>query len=310
MLLAEKIKQKAHELGFQKIGFARAEHLEEEAEKLNEWLSRGFHAGMAWMAREPEKRCDPRLLFPPVKTIISVAMNYYTPYEHNEAQNQGKISRYAWGEDYHNLLKKRLHDLLDFIKTLDPEVEGKICVDTSPILEKAWAVKAGLGWIGKHSNLITKDYGSWVFLGEILINVEIQDETKIEPDHCGSCRACIDACPTGAIVEPYVVNSNLCISYATIESRDSEIPEEVADRMHGWLYGCDICQEVCPWNRFQKPSAEEAFKPRYGTTIDLNEIIALEPRDYQLKFQGSPMKRAKLEGLKRNAKAIMRKSKD
>ncbi|MCS6873852.1 MAG: tRNA epoxyqueuosine(34) reductase QueG [Pyrinomonadaceae bacterium] len=302
MDLAEKIKQKAFELGFHKIGFARAEILTEELEFLKAWLSKGFHGEMKWLEKEPEKRADPKQLFPEVKTVICAAMNYYTPYEY--PKQVGKISRYAWGEDYHEVLKKKLHELLAYIKTLDERAEGKVCVDTSPILEKAWAVKAGLGWIGKHTNLITKEYGSWVFLGEILINLEISDSATIETDHCGNCRACIDACPTNAISEPYQLNASLCISYATIELRKAEIPETISKKLEGWFYGCDICQEVCPWNRFQKPTEQEAFKPRANTIVDLEEILSMDEKKYAERFRRSAMKRAKLHGLKRNAKAL------
>jgi len=303
--LAETIKQKAFELGFQKIGFVRAESLTLEKQHLKKWLEEGFHGEMSWMAREPDKRTDPRLLFPEAKTVISVAMNYYTPHRHEESSRKGKISRYAWGDDYHEILREKLSQLLAFIKTLDEKAEGKICVDTSPIMEKAWAVRAGLGWIGKHSNLITKDYGSWVFLGEILVNIEIEDEVSIETDHCGSCTACIDACPTGAILEPYVVDSRLCISYATIELPDAEIPEKIQKNLNGWFYGCDICQEVCPWNRFQKETKERNFHPRnQETSIDLDFILSMTHEEYIKRFRKSPMKRAKLQGLKRNAEAL------
>ncbi|GIU82722.1 MAG: epoxyqueuosine reductase [Pyrinomonadaceae bacterium] len=303
--IAEKIRKKALELGFHKVGFAPAETLMHERDLLEKWLEKGFHGEMLWMAREPEKRTDPKLLFPQAKTVISVALNYYTPFQHEETPKKGKISRYAWGDDYHEILREKLQRLLEFIKTLDHEVEGKICVDTSPIMEKAWAVRAGLGWIGKHSNLITKDYGSWVFLGEILVNIEIEDETKIETDHCGSCTACINACPTGAIVEPYVVNSNLCISYATIELREPELPEKIKENLNGWLYGCDICQEVCPWNRFQKETEENRFHPRNNeTSVSIDSILSMTHEQYIERFRRSPMKRAKLQGLKRNAEAL------
>lgn len=302
MSLARKIREKATELGFQKIGFASVESLTIELDRLRKWLNKGFHGKMSWLEREPEKRCNPKLLFPDARTVICVALNYYTPFEY--PRQTGKISRYAWGDDYHEILKKKLYELLSYIKTLDQKAEGKVCVDTSPILEKAWAVRAGLGWIGKHTNLITKEYGSWVFLGEILINLEIKDDIKIETDHCGSCRACIDACPTGAIVEPYLLDASLCISYATIELRDGQIPKQIAENLSGWFYGCDICQEVCPWNRFQKPSQEEAFKPRNSTVVDIDEILSLEEERYKEVFRKSPMKRAKLSGLKRNAMVL------
>jgi epoxyqueuosine reductase len=309
-LLAEQIKQKAFELGFVKIGFVPAEVLSLEKERLEEWLKKGFHGEMLWMAKEPEKRVNPKLIFPEAKTVISVAMNYYSPHSHDESPEKGKISRYAWGKDYHEVLREKLFLLLNYMKTLDQKVEGKICVDTSPIMEKAWAVRAGLGWIGKHSNLITKDYGSWVFLGELLINVEIEDEAKVEADHCGTCKACIEACPTNAIVQPYVVDSRLCISYATIELRSEELPENIQRNLNGWIYGCDICQEVCPWNRFQKGTKQEEFYPRNGeTSLDLDFILSMSHEEYIERFRKSAIKRTKLQGLKRNAKALKSLSK-
>lgn len=303
--LTEKIRQKALEIGLHKIGFARAEELTDESPRLQKWLDAGFHGEMLWMAREPEKRADPKRIFPEAKTIISVALNYYTPHEHEQSEAKGKVSRYAWGDDYHDVLKEKLRDLLAFIKTLDENADGKICVDTVPAMDKAWATRAGLGWIGKHSNLITKEYGSWVFLGEILLNLELEYETAIEPDHCGNCTACLDACPTDAITAPYIVDSRRCLSYATIELRASELPAEIEKNLNGWLYGCDICQDVCPWNRFQKPTEETRFEPREGNvSADLDEILSLTPERYAARFRRSAMKRTKLAGFQRNAKAL------
>jgi epoxyqueuosine reductase len=306
--LTEKIRQKAFAIGFHKIGFARAEKLPDEARHLRKWLGENFHGEMRWIEREPEKRTDPRLIFPAAKTVISVALNYYTPHEHEESNAKGKVSRYAWGDDYHDVLKEKLGALLTFIKTLDETADGKICVDTAPVMDKAWAARAGLGWIGKHSNLITKEYGSWVFLGEILLNLELEFETEIEPDHCGSCTACLDACPTAAITAPYTVDSRRCLSYATIELRAPELPDEIEKNLNGWLYGCDICQDVCPWNRFQKPTEESRFEPREGNvTADLDEVLRLTPDAYAARFRRSAMKRAKLAGLQRNARALKKK---
>lgn len=299
--LSEKIKQKALELGFVKVGFARAEALDDDRGRLLEWLGRGYHGEMAWMNREPEKRTDPRLIFPEAKTVVSVAMNYYTPEQH---AGDGKISRYAWGDDYHDIVKERLRELLSWIECEEPRASGKVCVDTAPVMEKAWAAKAGIGWMGKHSNLITKELGSWVFLGEILLNVELDYDEPIA-NHCGNCTACIDACPTDAIVEPFVVDSNRCISYATIELRSDELPSDVAPHLSGWIYGCDICQDVCPWNRFEQPSPEPRFAPRLGeTSLGLEQVDSFTPETYAVRFRKSAMKRTKLAGLKRNAKAL------
>lgn len=305
--LTEKIREKAVELGFQKIGIVRAGPLEHEGERLREWLARDFHGEMAWMEREPEKRIDPRLIFAEARSMIVVAMNYFTPHEHGESV--GKISRYAWGDDYHDILKEKLRDLLAWVEAELPEAKGKVCVDTAPVMEKSWAVRAGLGWIGKHSNLITTDHGSWVFIGEILLNLELDFDTEIVRDHCGSCTACLDACPTNAIVEPYVVDSRACISYATIELRDEMLPANITENLNGWLYGCDICQDVCPWNRFEKPSNEPRFEPREGETlIDTERIVNFTPEEYSARFRKSAMKRTKLSGLKRNAKALKEKA--
>jgi epoxyqueuosine reductase len=195
--------------------------------------------------------------------------------------------------------------LLDRIRAAVPEAEGKICMDTSPVMDKAWAVRAGLGWLGKHSNVITTNIGSWVFLGEILLNLELEYDDDVVDDHCGSCTACLDACPTGAIIEPYAVDSRRCISYATIELRDDEMPPEIAGELNGWLYGCDICQDVCPWNRFEQPTAEQRFEPRQGeTTLSTAAVGEMSHSEYAERFRRSAIKRAKLTGLKRNAAAL------
>ena len=305
--LTEKIKQKALEIGFHKIGIVRAEPLTEEGERLKQWLAENYHGEMSWLEREPEKRSNPKLLFPGAESIIVAAMNYFTPHEHDTDETKGKISRYAWGDDYHDILREKLRELFDWIKSEIPEAEGKICVDTAPMMDKAWAVRAGLGWLGKHSNLITKDYGSWVFIGEILLNLELEYEKEIVSDHCGSCTACLDACPTGAIVVPFVVDSRACLSYATIELRSPELPVEITENLEGWLYGCDICQDVCPWNRFEKPTGEARFEPRKGeTSADLDEILSFDHEKYVERFRRSAMKRTKLSGLQRNAKALKR----
>lgn len=306
-----KLKAKAIEVGFHKIGIVRAAELNVEGEHLREWLEKDFHGEMRWMEREPEKRSDPRILFPGAKTVVVAALNYYTPHEHEENAEKGKVSRYAWGDDYHDVVKEKLHLVFDWIKTEKPEAEGKLCVDTAPIMDKAWAVRAGIGWLGKHSNVITKEYGSWIFIGEILLNFELEYDTEIITDHCGTCTACLDACPTGAIVAPYIVDSNRCLSYATIELRSPELPAEITENLNGWLYGCDICQDVCPWNRFEKPTGEARFEPREGNvTADLEEILNLTPETYAARFRRSAMKRTKLGGLRRNANALQKNNKN
>jgi epoxyqueuosine reductase len=303
--VTEQIKRKALEIGFHKIGIVRAEPLQEEGERFKQWLAANYHASMQWLAREPEKRFDPNLIYPEAKSMIVVALNYFTAYEHENSDDKGKISRYAWGDDYHDVLKEKLRELLSFIKSLDETADGKICVDTAPVMDKAWAVRAGLGWLGKHSNVITKEFGSWVFIGEILLNLDLEYETELIADYCGTCRKCLDACPTGAIVEPYLVDSNRCLSYATIELRSPDLPEEITANLNGWLYGCDICQDVCPWNRFEKPTEETRFDPRpENVSADLDQVLALSPEQYAARFRRSAIKRTKLAGLKRNAQAL------
>jgi epoxyqueuosine reductase len=300
------VKARAAALGFQKVGVARAESLTEERARLEEWLARGHHAAMGWMARDTARRTDPRELLEGARSVVAVALNYFTPHEHTNEEGTGKISRYAWGDDYHDVLGERLRALLDSIKELAPDVRGKVCVDAQPSMDKAWAVRAGLGWIGKHTNLITREYGSWVFLGELILDVELEYDAERVEDHCGTCTLCIEACPTGAIVEPYVVDSALCVSHATIELRDPELPTAVASNLSGWLYGCDTCQDVCPWNRFEQPSQEPRFDPRPGNVSPpLEEIINLTHDSYVERFRRSPVKRAKLTGLRRNARALL-----
>ena len=297
------IKKKAAELGFQSAGIVAADSLDAESRHLHQWLDQGFHASMAWMASNIEKRSDPRVLFPNARSVIVTTTNYFTPHEHSDIG--GKISRYAWGDDYHDIVKDKLKALLAWITEQSPETNGKICVDTVPFMDKAWAARAGLGWIGKHSNLITRDVGSWVFIGSIIVDTELDYENSIIDDHCGTCTACLDACPTAAIVQPYVVDSAKCISHATIELRDDNIPADIAENLNGWIYGCDICQDVCPWNRFEEPTPEARFEPRNGeTSLDIEKIASLKHNDYVNRFRRSAIKRTKLTGLKRNALAL------
>ena len=304
-LLSRAIKAHARASGFDKVGIVPASALAPERERLVEWLQKGYHGEMEWMARDPETRTDPRKLFPPARSVVVVALNYYTSNKHTEDPETGKVSRYAWGDDYHDVVGSRLHSLLAWIKEQAPKTEGKVCVDIQPMMDKAWAVRAGLGWIGKHANLITQEFGSWVFIGELLLNLGLEYDEEEVADHCGSCTLCIDACPTAAIREPYVVDSNRCISHATIELRAAEIPHEVAKNLEGWLYGCDICQDICPWNRFEQSTHERRFEPRSGNVnASLSNILELTPDAYGKRFRHSAMKRAKLAGLQRNARTL------
>jgi epoxyqueuosine reductase len=301
--LAENIKQRALFEGFNKVGIVGAESLEDEGRRLKEWLARGHHGEMRWMARDLHKRIDPREIFPQARSVVVVALNYFTPHRHQQSPATGKVSRYAWGDDYHDVVKEKLVSLLAWIKEQEPSAEGKVCVDIQPVMDKAWAVRAGLGWLGKHSNVITQEHGSWVFIGELLLNLDLEYDRERVEDHCGTCTLCIDACPTAAITEPYVVDSNKCISYATIELREPELPEEMD--LAGWLYGCDICQDVCPWNRFEQATSEARFEPREGNVdVELDEVLEFTPETYAARYRGSAMKRAKLAGLQRNARSL------
>jgi epoxyqueuosine reductase len=303
--MSARIRARALSAGFHKVGIVPAAPLDAERTQLEEWLRRGYHGTMGWLARDPKQRTDPRLVMPAACSVLVVALNYYTPHEHAVDPATGKISRYAWGDDYHDVVGGKLKSLLAWIKEQWPAAEGKACVDIQPMLDKAWAAHAGLGWIGKHTNLITREYGSWVFIGELLLNLELAYDTERVEDHCGTCTLCLDACPTQAITEAYVVDSNRCISYATIELRAPELPEAIAHNLDGWLYGCDICQDVCPWNRFQQPTDEPRFEPRAdNVSAKLEEILALTPDTYAARFRRSAIKRAKLAGLQRNARTL------
>lgn len=303
MIRAENIKKKARFEGFNKVGIVGAESLEDEGRRLKEWLARGHHGEMGWMARDVHKRIDPREIFPQARSVVVVALNYFTPHQHQQSPATGKVSRYAWGDDYHDVVKEKLVSLLEWIKEQEPSVEGKVCVDIQPVMDKAWAVRAGLGWLGKHSNVITQEHGSWVFIGELLLNLDLEYDRERVEDHCGTCTLCIDACPTAAITEPYVVDSNKCISYATIELRAPELPAGMD--LAGWLYGCDVCQDVCPWNRFEQSTSETRFEPREGNVdVELEEVLEFTPESYAARYRGSAMKRAKLAGLQRNARSL------
>lgn len=320
--LTNQIKARAREVGFDKVGIVRVEPISEERARLEEWLRRGYHGEMPYLARDPEQRSDPRRLFPNATSVVVVALNYYTPHQHSVSsardevgtacvsgrakETTGKVSRYAWGDDYHTVVGDKLKNLLAWIRGQCPGAEGKVCVDIQPMMDKAWAVRAGLGWMGKHTNVITPEFGSWVFIGELLLNFELDYDDQEIADQCGSCTLCIDACPTGAIVKPYVLDANLCISHATIESRAPEIRADVAPHLEGWLYGCDICQDVCPWNHSPKSTSETRFEPRDGNAnVSLDQIFELDQEAYAKRFRGSAMKRAKLSGLQRNARALL-----
>lgn len=303
--LTENIKAEAKKLGFDLVGITPAERLQEEAERLAEWLARDYHATMYWMERNRERRIDPRNIVEGAQSVISVAMNYYTPHEIVDHPERGKISRYGWGDDYHNILGKRLKLLWEYIKEIEPDAEGRYYVDTGPVMDKVWAARAGIGWIGKHTNLISREFGSWLFLGEVITTLKLEYDIPTL-DYCGTCRRCIDACPTDAIVDEYILDSNKCLSYLTIEHRD-EYPDVIKPDADQWIFGCDVCQDVCPWNiKFAQPSAVEGFQPRPENLNPLLiDIIDMAQEDFSRQFRKSPVKRTKLKGLQRNARAVI-----
>ncbi len=303
--MTSRVKSKALALGFTSVGIASAGILEEEGARLRTWLDRGYQASMGWMARSVAKRSDPRRVLPGARSVIAVALNYYADVPHGGAAGTGKISRYAWGDDYHDVLGAKLGELRDWLVAENPGSDASLYVDTGPVMDKAWAVRAGIGWLGKHTNVITSDVGSWVFLGEILTSLDLEPDDAAE-DRCGTCTLCIEACPTGAIVEPYVVDSNLCLSYLTIEHR-GPVTADVRGRFDGWIYGCDTCQDVCPWNlKFETPASEPSFLPREGFVAPpLEEWRHMDQADFSARFRGSPVKRAKHEGLLRNIDIVL-----
>lgn len=297
----EIIINKARELGFDLIGFSPAEKLQKELGSLEKWLGKNYHAEMKYMERNLEKRKDIRNVFPKAKSVISLGLNYYTPEKYSENHKYGKISRYAWGKDYHLIIWEKLNLLIEDLKNIDGLFEAKTYVDTGPVMDKAWAVRAGIGWMGKHSNIINKKIGSWFFIANVITNFEFDYDLPIE-DFCGSCTACIESCPTNAIIDEYVVDANKCISYLTIENKN-EIPEKFKDKFNNWIFGCDICQDVCPWNnKFSQVTTENDFYSRNNNSeILFEDIKKMDQEEFSKKFKESPVKRAKLKGLKRNA---------
>ena len=293
--------EEAQAEGFELVGFAKAEELKDETSRLEEWLRRGYQAGMKYMERNLEKRRDPSEILHGAKSVISLGLNYYTKEQYPGIKGKGKISRYAWGTDYHYIIWEKLERLEGRLKEIDPDFKSVSYVDTGPLMDKAWAVKSGLGWMGKHTNIINKQYGSWFFISTIITNREFE---YLEPiaDFCGSCTACIDACPTGAIADEYIVDANKCISYLTIENK-GEISGGFKEKFEGWLFGCDICQDVCPWNlKFSAETKVAEFFPADGIKeMDLDEILNMDNSEFKLRFDRSPIKRSKLKGLKRNA---------
>jgi len=291
------IKSEAQRLGFLSCGISKAGFLEDEAPRLEQWLNKQMNGQMSYMENNFDKRLNPTLLVDDAKSVVSLLLNYYP----SEFQNQDsyKISKYAYGQDYHFVIKEKLKELLFSIQSTIGEVSGRAFVDSAPILDKAWAAKSGLGWLGKNSNLLTQKVGSFYFIAELIIDLELEYDNATT-DHCGTCTACIDACPTHAIVAPYVVDGSKCISYFTIELKEN-IPHEMKGKFDDWAFGCDVCQDVCPWNKFSKAHKEPLFNPN-------SELLSMSKKDwteiteetFKVVFKNSPLKRAKFEGLKRN----------
>lgn len=290
-------------LGFMHCGVAKAEFLAHEAPRLENWLNNNHQGEMGYMANHFDKRLDPRLLVDGAKSVVSLLLNYY-PDTTALSPLSPKISKYAYGQDYHFVIKDKLKALMHFIRDEIGEVGGRAFVDSAPVMDKAWAERAGLGWRGKNSNLIHPKHGSFFFLAELIIDLELDYDAPFKTDHCGSCTRCIDACPTEAIVAPYVVDGSRCISYLTIELKDA-IPQEFAGKMDNWMFGCDVCQDVCPWNRFSQPHNEPAFEPNEH----LSEMTARNWQEitdevFKKVFAKSAVKRTKLEGLTRNIRFL------
>lgn len=297
------IKQKAQELGFMYCGVSKADFLEDEARKLEIWLKREYHGKMSYMENHFDKRVDPRLLVDDAKTVISLLLNYY-PESIQEDPSAPKLSKYAYGTDYHYVIKDKLKDLMGYIQDVIGEVSGRVFVDSAPVLDKAWAKRSGLGWVGKNANLIHPKHGSFFFIAELIIDLELEEDGPMK-DYCGTCTRCIDACPTAAIVEPYVVDGSKCISYLTIELKDAILPGEFKGKMDTWMFGCDVCQDVCPWNRFSTPHNEPAFAPHKNLLkMSKSDWEDLTEEVFQELFKKSAIKRTKYSGLTRNIKFI------
>jgi epoxyqueuosine reductase len=306
--LTRRIKQLALDAGFTTTGVTSAQPFNNEANRFAAWVESGAHGYMTYLERGNEKRRDVREILPSAKSILALSFNYYHPTPTPEPPYL-KISRYGWGDDYHDVMKRMLDDLFASITSLVPEVEGRYYVDTGPIMDKAVAERAGIGWIGKHTNVITREVGSWVFLAEIILSLDLEPDPPAT-DMCGTCNKCIVACPTDAITAPYQLDATKCIPYLTIELKpEHEIPGEFDGKLDGWLFGCDICQDVCPWNRFSQKSSLPEFAPREeNNCLTSDDILSMEQAEFSRRFKNSPIKRTKLAGLKRNVRALLRKT--
>jgi len=297
------IKEKCKELGFDFCGIARAEKLDDDARRLENWLTNGMHGKMQYMENYFDLRIDPQKLVPGAKSVITVLMNYFP----DKTQNPGspKIAKYAYGHDYHEVIREKLKQLLAMMQEEIGEINGRGFADSAPVLERSWATKSGLGWIGKNGNLLNNHTGSFFFIATLIVDIELVYDDPFAKDYCGSCRRCIDACPTDAILENKVVDGSKCISYFTIELKDALLPDHLKNQFANWMFGCDICQDVCPWNRFSKPNKEINFTPiPQILNFTANDWEDLTEEGFKLIFKNSPLKRRKFEGIKRNLKFI------
>lgn len=297
------IKNEAMRLGFMSVGVARAGFMDEDARRLEKWLKNGFNAGMGYMENHFDLRTNPGMLVPGAKSVITLMMNYYPAEQQNE--DSPGIARYAWGVDYHYVIREKLNQLLAYIQNNIGAVDGRGFVDSAPVLERSWAVRSGLGWVAKNGNLISKQAGSFFFLATLICDLELEPDPPFVTDHCGTCTRCMDACPTGAIVAPTVIDANRCISYLTIELKDAVIPDAFAGKMDNWMFGCDTCQEVCPWNRFSQPHNESAFRPLPGIiNLTTKEWEEMTENTFNTLYKNSPLKRTRWKGIQRNLKIL------
>ncbi len=297
------IRTEALRLGFASIGFARAQPLPDDARRLEQWLSKGHHGTMHYMERHFDLRTDPTRLVPGARSVITLTYNYF-PAQQQQPQAP-RIARYAFGTDYHYVIRQKLNELLHNLRTQIGHIDGRGFVDSAPVLERTWAVRSGLGWVGKNGNLISPRTGSYFFIATLITDLHLTPDDPFPTDHCGTCTRCIDACPTGAIVAPTVVDGSRCISYLTIELKEALIPSQFHQQLQGWAFGCDICQEVCPWNRFATPHQEPAFTPLPEIlNLSLGQWQSLTEETFNKTFKNSPLKRSKWTGILRNLKAI------
>lgn len=301
------IREEALRLGFMQCGIARAEALDEDARRLESWLKKGFQGKMSYMERHFDLRIDPRKLVPGAQSVITLLLNYY-PGDHAQQEDAPKIAKYAWGVDYHYVIREKLNQLLSFIHEHIGAVAGRGFVDSAPVLERSWAQRSGLGWIGKNANLLHKQAGSFFFIATLICDLPLAYDAPFATDHCGTCTRCIDACPTDAIVHPTEINGSRCISYLTIELKDEVLPQALGTQLEGWAFGCDICQDVCPWNRFSKAHTEPHFKPLHQVlNLSLREWESLTEDNFRRYFKQSPIARSKWRGMMRNIKAVQQK---